>query len=76
MEDAPKEKRWVALEAAETSYLSTLQASGFSDVTSQALAAATIRRLKGQLAGDQLTEDEIMSKIREEVGALDESVAS
>ena len=76
MEDAPPAKWWVALEAAEASYIGTLQSSGFSDVASQALAASIIRLLKGQLAGDQLTEDEIMSKIREEVGALDESVAS
>ena len=42
---------------------------------SQALAAAIIRRLKGQLAGDQLTDDEIIDKIRAEVGALDENLA-
>ena len=75
IEDAPVEEWRVALEAAETSYLSTLQASGFSDVASQALAAAIIRRLKGQLAGDQLTDDEIIDKIRAEVGALDENLA-
>ena len=60
MEDAPPTKWWVALEAVEDSYLDTLRASGFSGMASQALAAAIIRRLKGQLAGDQLTEDEIM----------------
>jgi len=75
MEEAPIEKWWVALEAAENSYLDTLRASGFSDVASQAWAAAIIRRLKGQLAGDQLTDDEIMDKIRAEVGALDENLA-
>jgi hypothetical protein len=48
---------------------------GFSDVASQALAAAVIRRLKGQLAGDQLTDDEMIDKIRAEVGALDENLA-
>jgi len=68
LEDAPPEKWWVALEAAENSYVDTLRASGFSDAASQALAAAIIRRLKGQLAGDQLTENEIMGKIRAEVG--------
>jgi hypothetical protein len=36
MEDAPPEKWWVALEAAENGYLDTLRASGFSDVASQA----------------------------------------
>jgi hypothetical protein len=75
MEDAPPAKWWVALEAAEASYIGTLQSSGFSDVASQALAASIIRLLKGQLAGDQLTEDEIMGRIRPEMGALDENVA-
>jgi len=75
MEDAPVEEWWVALEAAENSYLDTLRALGFSDVASQALAAAIIRRLKGQLAGDQLADDEIIDKIRAEVGALDENLA-
>jgi hypothetical protein len=32
MEDAPPAKWWVALEAAEASYIGTLQSSGFSDV--------------------------------------------
>ena len=75
MEDAPPTKWWVALEAVEDSYLDTLRASGFSGVASQAFAAAIIRRLKGQLAGDQLTDDEIMDRIRAEVGALDEYLA-
>ena len=75
MEDAPPEKWWIALEAAESSYLDALRASGFSDVASQALAAAIIRRLKGQLAGDQLTEDEIMGKIRAEIAACGEHLA-
>jgi len=61
MEDAPPEKMWVALEAAENSYLDTLRE--FSGVVSQALAASMIRLLKGQLAGDRLAEDEIMDKI-------------
>jgi len=75
LEDAPPEKWWVALEAAENSYVDTLRASGFSDAASQALAAAIIRRLKGQLAGDQLTDDELIDKIRAEVGASDENLA-
>lgn len=71
-EDAPIEKWWVALEAAENSYFDTLRASGFSDVASQSLAAAIVRRLKDQLAGDELTDDEIMDQIRAEVGTFDE----
>jgi hypothetical protein len=74
IEDVPPEKWWVALEAAEASYMGTLQSSGFSDVVSQALVAAIIRCLKGRLAGDGLTDDEIINKIRAEVSALDESL--
>ena len=72
IEGAPK-RWWVALEAAEASYIGTLQSSGFSDVVSQVLI---IRCLKGQLAGDGLTDDEIINKIRAEVSALDESLTS
>ena len=75
IEDAPVQEWRVALEAAENSYLDTLRALGFSDAASQALAAAIIRRLKSQLAGDQFTDDEIIDKIRAEVGALDENLA-
>jgi hypothetical protein len=76
IEDVPPEKWWVALEAADASYIGTLQSSGFSDLVSQALAAAIIRCLKGQLAGDRLTDDEIIDKIRAEVSALDETLTS
>jgi hypothetical protein len=66
IEDAPPEKWRAALEAAEASYIGTLQSSGFSDTASQALAASIVRRLKGQLAGDEISEDEIVDKIRSE----------
>ena len=66
IEDAPPEKWRVALEAAEASYIGTLQSSGFSDAASPVLAASIIRRLKGQLAGDELSDDEIVDKIRSE----------
>ena len=66
IEDAPPEKWRVALEAAEASYIGTLQSSGFSDAASQALAASIVRRLKGQLAGDEVSDDEIVDKIRSE----------
>jgi hypothetical protein len=68
IEDAPPEKWRVALEAAEASYIGALQFSGFSDAASQALAASIVRRLKGQLAGDELSDDEIVDKIRSEQG--------
>jgi hypothetical protein len=64
IEDAPPEKWWVALEAAEASYIDALQSSGFSNAASQALAASIVRRLKGQLAGDELSDDEILDQIR------------
>jgi len=66
IEDAPPEKWRVALEAAEVSYIGALQSSGFSDAASQALAASIVRRLKGQLAGDEFSDDEIVDKIRSE----------
>ena len=68
IEDGPPEKWHVALEAAEASYIGALQSSGFSDAASQALAASIIRRLKGQLAGDELSDDEIVDKILSEQG--------
>jgi hypothetical protein len=68
IEDAPPEKWRVALEAAEASYIGALQSSGFSEVASQALAASIIRRLKGQLAGGELSDDEIVDKILSEQG--------
>jgi hypothetical protein len=68
IEDAPPEKWRVALEAAEGSYIGALQLSGFSDAASQALAASIVRRLKGQLAGDEFSDDEIVDKIRSEQG--------
>jgi hypothetical protein len=68
IEDAPPEKWRIALEAAEASYIGVLQSSGFSEAASQALAASIIRRLKGQLAGDELSDDEIVDKILSEQG--------
>jgi hypothetical protein len=53
IEEAAPEKWWAALEAAEASYISSLQLSGFSDAAAQTLAASIIRRLKGQLDGSK-----------------------
>jgi hypothetical protein len=66
IEEASPEKWWAALEAAEASYIGALQSSGFSDADSHALAASIIRRLKGRLVGDELSDDEIVDKIRSE----------
>jgi hypothetical protein len=68
LEDALPEKWQVALEAAQASYIGALQSSGFSETASQVLAASIIRRLKGQLAGDELSDDEIVDKILSEQG--------
>jgi hypothetical protein len=35
IEDVPPEKWWVGLEAAEASYIGSLQSSGFSDLVSR-----------------------------------------
>jgi hypothetical protein len=70
IEDAPPEKWQVALEAAEASYIGALRSSGFSDAASHALAASIIRRLKGRLAGDEISDKEIVDKIRSEQGSV------
>jgi hypothetical protein len=49
------------------SYLRTLRDS---ESASQALTAAIMRRLKGQLAADDVAENEVMKKICEGLGAL------
>jgi hypothetical protein len=66
IEDAPPEKWRIALEAVEDSYIGALESSGYSVATSHALAASIIRRLKGRLAGDELSDGEIVQKIRSE----------
>src|SRR6185312_1289893 len=71
IEDAPPEKWSLALEAAEASYIEALQSSGFSDAASHSLAGSVIRRLKGRLAGDELSHDEILDKIRLERGLIE-----
>ena len=71
IEDAPPEKWPLALEAAEASYIEALQSSGFSDAASHSLARSVIRRLKGRLAGDELSDDEILDKIRLEQGLIE-----
>jgi hypothetical protein len=71
IEDAPPEKWPLALEAAEASYIDALRLSGISDAASHSLAGSVIRRLKGRLAGDDLSDDEILDKIRLEQGLIE-----
>jgi hypothetical protein len=70
IEDLPVEQIWSALEAVEGSYRRTLRQSGFSESVCQAATSAIMRRVKGQLGADGLTEEEIMRKLCEELGAL------
>jgi hypothetical protein len=70
IEDLPIEQLWSALEAAEGSYRRTLRQSGFSESACQIVTSAIMRRLKGQLGADGLTEVEMMRKLCEELGAL------
>jgi hypothetical protein len=70
IEDLPVDQLWSALEAAEGSYGRTLRQFGFSESGCQAMTAAIIRRVKGQLGADGLTEEEMMRKLCEELEAL------
>jgi hypothetical protein len=70
MEDLTIEQLWAALAAAECSYRRTLRQSGFSESACHALTPAIVRRLKGQLGADGLTENEMMIKLCEELGAI------
>jgi hypothetical protein len=68
MEDVPVEQLWRALEAAEVSYWRTLRQSGFAESKCQTWTSAIMRRLKGQVAADGLTQVEMLKRLREEVG--------
>jgi len=70
MEDFSVEQIWSALDAAEGSYRYTLAQCGFSQSDCQALTSAIMRRLKGQLGADGLTEKEMMTRLYEEIGVL------
>jgi Phasin protein len=76
IEDLPIEQLWSALEAAEGSYRLTLRQSGFSESACQIVTSAIMRRLKGQVSADGLTEVEMMRKLSEELGALGEVAAA
>src|SRR5215472_16173377 len=76
MDDLPVEQLWSVLEAVESSYRRALAQYGFSQSDCQALASAIMRRLKGQLGADGLTETEMMIRLCEELGVLGNAVAA
>jgi hypothetical protein len=76
MEDLPVEQIWSVLRAVEGSYGRALAQYGFSQSDCHALTSAIMRRLKGQLGADGLTEKEMMIRLCEELGVLDNAVAA
>jgi hypothetical protein len=76
MEDLPVEQLWPVLGAVEGSYRRTLTQYGFSRSDCHAVTSAIMRRLKGQLVADGLTEKEMMTRLCEELGVLDDVVAA
>jgi hypothetical protein len=76
MDDLPVEQLWSVLEAVESSYRRALAQSGFSQSDCQALASAIMRRLKGQLGADGLTEKEMMIRLCEELGVPGNAAAA
>src|SRR5262245_18400708 len=66
MEDIPVDKLWSVLGVVEGSYTNTLAQYGFSQSDCHALSSAIMRRLKGQLGADGLTEKEMMIRLCEE----------
>ena len=76
MEDLPVEQLWPVLGAVEGSYRRTLTQYGFSTSDCHVVTSAIMRRLKGQLVADGLTEKEMMTRLCEELGVLDDVVAA
>jgi hypothetical protein len=76
IEDLSVDQLWSALEAAEGSYRRTLRQFGFSESVSQAMTSAIMRRVKGQLGADGLTEEEMMRKLCEELETLGDVAAA
>lgn len=76
MEDLPVEQLWSVLQVVEASYGRTLAQYGFSQSDCQTLTSAVMRRLKGQLGADGLTEKEMMMTLCNELGVLDDAVAA
>jgi hypothetical protein len=76
MGDLPVEQIWSVLGAVECSYRRTLAQYGFCQSDCQALTSAIMRRLKGQLGADGLTENEMMIRLCEELGVLGDAVTA
>jgi hypothetical protein len=76
MEDLPVEQLWSVLAAVEDSYRGALDRYGFSEADCVTLTSAIMRRLKGQLGADGLTEKEMMIRVCEELGFVDYVVAA
>jgi|ERR1700746_272710 hypothetical protein len=76
MEDLPVEQIWSVLSAVEVSYRRALAQNGFSQSDCQALTSAIMRRLKGQLGADGLTEKEMMIRLCEELGVVGNAVTA
>ena len=59
------------LKAVENSYNSTLREAGLPESVCDEVSEAIMRRVKGQIAGDDLTELEIMRQLSHELKSLD-----
>ncbi len=71
MENLSTEQLWPALKAVESSYKRTLREAGLEDAVCDVVSVAIMRRLKGQLAGDDLTEIEILRQLQHDLRSLD-----
>ena len=71
MENLSIEQLWPALKAVESSYKSTLREAGLPESVCDEVSEAIMRRVKGQIAGDDLTELEIMHQLSHELRSLD-----
>ena len=76
MEDLPVEQLWSVLEAVEGGYERALSQCGFSQSDCHVLTSAIMRRLKGQLGADGLTEKEMMIRLFEELGIIGDVVTA
>ena len=71
MENLSIEQLWPALKAVESSYKSTLQEAGLPESVCDEVSEAIMRRVKGRMAGDDLTELEIRRQLSHELRSLD-----
>ncbi len=71
IENLSIEQLWPALKAVESSYKSTLREAGLPESVCDEVSEAIMRRGKGQIAGDDLTELEIMRHLSQELRRLD-----